>query len=221
MSSVPQPCRSSFARVGRNSKQACAQTQTALAREHHVEAFAQGMQVEHVGGCVGKLRLAQDLRAPVAGLLLLRQIDIEYLARQILQAVAIGIGAGQARGDLGAVDRARHGAEGFGERGEIEAGEVENLDDVLVGQQALDIGCLLLPGGDLHHVGRAVARRELHHTKPVAGRFEPHGLGVDRHRAFVGCEVRQITTVQADGHLIPGSNRWCPGEDSNLHASRR
>src|SRR5205823_4905665 len=53
------------------------QPQTALARQHGIEAFAQTMQMQDVGSRIGQLRLAQGLRAPVARLLLLRQVDVE------------------------------------------------------------------------------------------------------------------------------------------------
>lgn len=105
----------------------------ALARNHHVELFAQAVQMQHVGGGIGELRFAQRICAPVARLLLLLQIDIEHLAHQILQAVAVGIGARQPRGDLGAIDRLRHHAEGVIKRGKIEAREVEDLHDFGIG----------------------------------------------------------------------------------------
>ena len=95
--------------------------------------------MQHVGGRVSQLRLAQASRTPVARLLLLRQVDVEHLAHQILQAMAVGIGARQPRGDLGAVDRLRHHAEGVVERSEIEAGEVKDLDDLRIGQQRLQV----------------------------------------------------------------------------------
>src|SRR5262249_24099261 len=55
---------------------------------------------------------------------------------------------------------------------------------------------------DLHHVGRAVAGRKLHHAQPVAHRLEPHGFGVDRDRAGIAREVGQVAAVQADGHAV-------------------
>jgi hypothetical protein len=67
----------------------------AFARQHDIEAFAQGMQVQHVGSRVSELRFAQGRRTPVARLLLLRQLDVEHLAHQILQAMPIGVGAGK------------------------------------------------------------------------------------------------------------------------------
>ena len=96
MSSVSQPCRSSLARGRQELETGLRQFGAALARQHGVEPFAQAMQMQHVGGGVGQLRLAQALRAPVARLLLLRQIDVEHLAHQILQAMAVGIGAAKA-----------------------------------------------------------------------------------------------------------------------------
>ena len=56
---------------GKEPETGLRQFQPALAREHAVEPVAQAMQMQHVGGGVGQLRLAQALRAPVAGLLLL------------------------------------------------------------------------------------------------------------------------------------------------------
>ena len=78
-----------------------------LAREHRVELLAQRVQMQHVGGGVGELRVAERLRAPVGRLLLLGDLDAEQLARQILEAVPVGVGARQLGGDLGAIDRRR------------------------------------------------------------------------------------------------------------------
>src|ERR1700688_2890556 len=79
---------------------------------------------------------------------------------------------------------------------------MENLEHRFVGEQLLNIGRLCLPRRDLHHVGRPVAGRELHHAEPVALRVEAHGLGVDRNRALVGGEVWQVAAMQADGHFF-------------------
>jgi len=64
-----------------------------LAREHRVEALAQRVQVQDVGSGISELRFIELLRAPVARLLLLRQIDVEQFADQILQPVPIGVSA--------------------------------------------------------------------------------------------------------------------------------
>ena len=97
----------------------------------------------------------------------------------------------------------------------VEARVVENLEDRLVAEQLLDVGRVLLAGGDLHHIGRAVARRKLHHAKPVAPRIEPHRLGVDGDGAFIGREVGKIAAMQANGHqairfegAMPGPRIW-------------
>src|ERR1700687_2215658 len=187
----------------------------ALAREHGIEPFAQRMQMQHVGGRIGQLRLAQGLRAPVARLLLLRQIDIEHLANQIFQAMAVGVGAAQPRCDLGAVHRLRHHAEGVVKCGEIEPREMKNFCHLRIGQQRFQIrrvGMILsVILGDLHHVGAAVAVRQLHHAEPVAMRVQPHRLGIDRHLVGVAGEIWQIAAMQAYGHegqpRCLGSNR--------------
>src|SRR5207237_3533389 len=63
---------------------------------------------------------------PIARLLLLGEIDIEQLAHEILQAVTVGIGARQPRGDLGAVDRLRHDAERMEQRSEEHTSELQS-----------------------------------------------------------------------------------------------
>src|ERR1700752_1636476 len=63
------------------------QSLAALAGEHGVELLAQRAEMEQVGGRIGKLRIGQGRGAPVARLLLLRQVDTEHLPRQILQAM--------------------------------------------------------------------------------------------------------------------------------------
>jgi hypothetical protein len=62
------------------------------------------MQVEHIGGGIVLLLVGELLRRPVRALLLLRQIDAEKLGAQVLEPVAVGVGARQLGGDLGAVD---------------------------------------------------------------------------------------------------------------------
>ena len=76
----------------------------ALALEHGVELGLQRVQVEHVGGGIVLLLVGELVRRPVGALLLLRQVDAEKLGTQVLEAMAIGIGARQLGGD-GAVDR--------------------------------------------------------------------------------------------------------------------
>src|SRR5882757_1300125 len=172
----------------------------AFAHQHGIEAFAQGVQMQYVGGGVGELRLAQALRTPVARLLLLRQIDIQHLAHQILQAVAIGVGSGKPRGDLGAVDRLRHHAEAVVERREVEARKVKYLGDRGIGQQRLQVWRVARALCDLNDIGAAVAVRHLHHAEPVAMRMQAHGLGVDRYRVGVARNIGQVAAMQADGH---------------------
>jgi hypothetical protein len=104
----------------------------------------------------------------------------------------------------------RHHAEPLAEHREIEPREVEDLQLRGIAEQPLQVRGRTDVAPDLHHIGRAVAGRELHHAEPVAMRIEPHRLGVDRDRAAVARQVGQIAAVQADGHgcsvaLAPGA----------------
>src|SRR4051812_38789055 len=56
----------------------------ALARQHRVELLLQRMQVEHVVGRVGDLRLGQAFGAPVGELLLLRDVLAEQVPGEVL-----------------------------------------------------------------------------------------------------------------------------------------
>src|SRR6478735_4612892 len=87
------------------------QRQPPLALQHHIELVADRMEMQHVGGGVGELGLAELRRAPIRGLLLLRDLHVEKLAREILQAVPVGVGAGEFGGYLRAVNRAGHDTE--------------------------------------------------------------------------------------------------------------
>ena len=77
---------------------------------------------------------------------------------------------------------------------------MKDLEDRFVREQPLDIGRLALARADLHNVRGSVSGRQLHDAEPIAVGVKAHGFSVDRHCAFVGGEVRKVTTVQADGH---------------------
>jgi hypothetical protein len=55
------------------------------------------MEVAHVAGGIFALRVAELGRAPVAGLLLLGDLVAEQFLDQLLEAVAVGVGADQPR----------------------------------------------------------------------------------------------------------------------------
>ena len=78
--------------------------------------------------------------------------------------------------------------------------EMKNLGDLRIAEQLFQIWRVGMACGNLHHVRRAVAVRELHHAQPVAMRIETQRLGVDRHRLGVARKIRQVAAMQADGH---------------------
>ncbi|MNL42484.1 hypothetical protein D3C87_1649430 [compost metagenome] len=102
--------------------------------------------------------LGQLLRRPVRALLLLRKIDVEQFLDQVLEAMPVGIGAGQARGDLGAEHRGRCHAEGVKQHGDIETAEMKDLLAGRVFENGDEVRRLLLAGGNPDHVGGAVPR---------------------------------------------------------------
>ena len=111
---------------------------SALARQHLIELRLQGMEMEDVGGGVAELLVGELRRTPIGGLLLLRELDAEEFATEILEAVAIGEGAGKPRCDLGAVHRPRRDAQIAMEDGDVEAAEMENLQYLRIAEQRLE-----------------------------------------------------------------------------------
>jgi hypothetical protein len=67
----------------------------ALPRQHHVELGLERVQIEHVVGRVGDLRLGQRIGAPVGGLLLLGNVLAEQFLGEVLEAMPVRLGAGQ------------------------------------------------------------------------------------------------------------------------------
>src|SRR5690606_23264754 len=120
------------------------------------------------------------------------------------EAVPVGVGAHQSRGDLGAEHRLRHDAESLVEHRDVEAAVVEELGDLPVLQQRDQVRRPLLAGVDLDHVGGAVTRRDLHDAEPVARGGEAHRLAVDRDRVdIVVRPIRQVVLVEANSHSKP------------------
>ena len=99
----------------------------AFAGEPHLELCLERVQVDDVGGGVGELGLAQRIGGPVRALLLLGKLDAEKLAHQVLEAVPISVGPGEARGDLRAVKGAGHDAPTVEQDGDVEAREMEDF----------------------------------------------------------------------------------------------
>ena len=137
--------------------------------------------------------------------------------------MAVGIGPGQARGDLGAIDRAAHDAEILGDHRDVEAPKMENFGDPFVSEHTLQIGGFVLSGTELDDVADPIARRQLHEAQAVAQRIEAQRLRIDGD-AVAEAQIRgDIAFMKFD---LNGNERvprgrlqkdWCPGEDSNFH----
>ena len=71
------------------------------------------------------------------------------------------------------------------DRGEVEAREMEQLEPLRIGQNRLQIGCVIgALGAEAHEVLVALAIADLDDAQPVADGDEAHGFGVDGHRAI-------------------------------------
>src|SRR6478672_8959439 len=107
------------------------------------------MQMQYVACGIVQLLRSQLIGPPVRGLLLLGKLDVKQLLGQILESVSVGEGAGKPRSNLGAVDWSRHDAKSVLKHCHVEAGEVEDLEHGLVGEQTLQLRRLVVPA-DLH-----------------------------------------------------------------------
>src|SRR5919106_36469 len=129
-----------------------------------------------------------------------RQLDAEQVLAQVLEAMAVGIGAGELGCDLGAIDRPAHHAQVVLQDREIEAREVEHLLDRGIGQQTGEVGRVVAAVAEMHEMTRAVSGGQLHQAQPVTERVEPHRLGVDGD-ARPEVEIRrQVLLVLRDRH---------------------
>src|SRR5208282_4001750 len=138
--------------------------------------------------------------APIRTLLLLRQLDAQELAAQILQAVPVGECAYQFRRHLGAIDRLGVHAQVSLQHGKIEAREVENLEHLGIGQERLQARRLVIAVGELNQMAFAEASRKLDQAQPVALRLEAHRLGVDGYGAAERQSGGKIAAMQMRVH---------------------
>ena len=97
--------------------------------------------MEYVGGGVALLRLGEPLGPPIRRLLGLGKLDAEQFSGEVGEAMAIGVGARQAGGDLGAVNRGTVDIHPIFERGDIETGEMKQFETRGIGEQRGKVGC--------------------------------------------------------------------------------
>ena len=173
----------------------------ALPRQPLVQFFLELVQVQNIAGRIGELRIGERFRAPVAHLLKLGDVDVEQFIEQVLQAMSVGVGADQFRGDLGAINGCGQGAERIEKRGDVEATEVEELQHVLVTDQAFEIGRGGLTLRDLDEMRVSISTGKLDETQPVAPGYKPHGFTVDGNGRPQIEIVRQVILIQVIGHV--------------------
>ena len=102
------------------------------------------------------------------------------LVDQVLEAVAVGVGPGQAAADLGAKDGADVDVQAFSEGGDVEAGEVKDLLDAGCFHQLFEQGCLGLAAVDANAADVVVVVADLHQAEAIAAVDQAHGFGVHR-----------------------------------------
>ena len=171
--------------------------QPSFADQHGFKAFLDGMQVQHIGGRILQLRIAQRFRAPVGALLGLGQVNACDFAGDILQPMPVGIGPRQFGGDLGAPDRRAIHAQPALDHADVKPRKVEQLDNLGVCQQGLQVRAIIIPA-ELNQVRRAVTGRQLHQCEVIAQRVEAHGFGIDgNNRAEIDI-FGQVALMQLD-----------------------
>ena len=189
--------------VGQEAETGLRQFGAAFPRQQDVQLLLQRVQMEHVGGRIGHLRLGQLPRRPNRRLLLLGQVDARARRAPDPSVRACPYRCGSAarrswcnRRGVGITPSAWYSD------GESNRAKWKILATAGSASSRFRLGASLAVARNLHDVGRAVAGRELDHAQPVAMRVEPHGLGVDRDHVLVAREIGEIAAVQADGHEI-------------------
>src|SRR4051812_41460612 len=149
----------------------------ALAVEPLVEFGFQRMQVTHVARCIIALRIRQLVGTPIAALLLFRNVDVEQLLDQILEAMAVGIRAYQARGSARAIERRGHDAEICLHDADVESREVIELQAIGITEQRLQVRRGIVASTlEPHKVLVPLAVRQLYEAQAVATWNQPHRL---------------------------------------------
>ena len=87
--------------------------------------------------------------------------------------------------------------------GEVEAGEMVELEPLRVGEQRLEPRRgIVAADGEADQMLVALAVRKLHQAQPVAAGNQPHRLGVDGDRAVERHAFGQVFLVEMDAHSI-------------------
>ena len=135
--------------------------------------------------------------------------------------MAVGVGAHELRGDLGAPHRGHDDAEILQDERDVEAREVQDLEPCGIGEHRLQVGRVILPDRELHEMLVAAAVRKLHDAEPVAELVEAHRLAV--HGDGTGCEhvCGQVALVEIRGQLSFPSRRRFARRDMMLRTSTR
>ncbi len=110
-----------------------------------------------------------------------------------------GIGANQLGSHLGAINRPAIHFQIAADDHDVEAGEVKNLGDGLVGEKRLEIRRAVAALGELDQVTDSVAGGKLDQAEPVAAGLEAHGFRIDGDGSAEINAFGQIALVEFDG----------------------
>ena len=176
-----------------------------LAGQVHIELGFKLVEIQHIGRGIGALGLGEVGCAPIGGLLLLGKLDADQFAGQILKPMAIRIGAGEFRGDFGAIDRRGEHAKAVHQYGDVKPAEMKQFEDGRIPQKALKIRRAGLIGGNLDEIRAAIAARELYEAKTIPVRIKTQGLGINGDDMAEIVVIRQIAAMKPDGHGVMGS----------------
>ena len=113
----------------------------------------------------------------------------------------VGIGAHQLAGDLGAEYRRGHHAHIVLQRGQIETGEVIQLQPIGIGQHRLQVGRgIAAPRREAHKMLIPPPIGDLNEAQAVSRGDEPHGFGVDGNGAIGQHALGEIFFVEINSH---------------------
>src|SRR5438270_182937 len=175
-----------------------------LASQPLVELVLELVEKAHVTGSIVALRVAELVGAPVAGLLLLRDVDVQKVLDEILEAVPVGVGAHEARGRSSAVNGRSHDPEVGAHDADIETREMIQLQPVRIGEQRLQIRRrIVASAAESDEMLIPLSARQLHQAQPVAPGDEAHRFGVDSDRPIRESHIgRQVFLMQMDRHFL-------------------
>src|SRR5690606_26676653 len=130
-------------------------------------------------------------------------IDAEKLLAEIFEAVAVGEGADEPGGDLGAGNGRAGDTQIMLDHRDIKAAEMEYFETVRIGELAAEIRRIIAFAVEFHEMRIAISGGQLDQAKPVAVGDKTHRFAVDSNLGSEVNVIGQVAQMRINRHYDP------------------